>query len=311
MTTQQLVDRYLKYRHSLGGKFRTHGIVLKAFSKFIGELHAAESITTEQCKTFLYHNQNPITNTWFCRYSALNGMFNWAASRMILAYNPLPTEKPNRVPYCKPHIYSMEELSAMFKACWTYQKGFSKNYPECTRMILMLSYMMGLRLHEAMDLRFSDINLQEGTVYIRESKFFKSRLLPINFQVVDLLKRFIDWRISLGFEIDGETYLFITCYNTHMISHSFEHYFLKILDEAKITRSDGFSRHPRIHDLRHTFAVHRLLSWYKAGENVQVLLPYLSTYLGHKDLNMTTVYLSMTNELLEEASKKFQKYANK
>jgi integrase len=79
-------------------------------------------------------------------------------------------------------------------------------------------------------------------------------------------------------------------------------------EQAGILRSDGASKQPRLHDLRHTFAVHRLTSWYRQGCDVQALLPVLSTYMGHVHIRHTQVYLSMTPELLHEANTSFEHY---
>jgi integrase len=84
--------------------------------------------------------------------------------------------------------------------------------------------------------------------------------------------------------------------------------FQRLRTFAGIRRSDASSRQPRLHDLRHTFAVHRLTEWYKTGADVQKLLPALSTYLGHVDLRSTQCYLTMTPELLKEANCRFQEY---
>ena len=85
--------------------------------------------------------------------------------------------------------------------------------------------------------------------------------------------------------------------------------FQRIREKAKIKRNDNARYQPRIHDLRHTFAVNRLTAWYQENKNVQQLLPILSVYLGHTHLAHTTVYLTMTNDLLREAGKRFEKYA--
>lgn len=77
-----------------------------------------------------------------------------------------------------------------------------------------------------------------------------------------------------------------------------------------IKRDDGVLMLPRIHDLRHTFAVNRLTQWYREGKDVQMLLPKLSTYMGHTHLSHTSVYLTMTDSLLEEANKRFENYVN-
>jgi integrase len=87
------------------------------------------------------------------------------------------------------------------------------------------------------------------------------------------------------------------------------HYYRILCDQVGISRADGGRYQPRIHDLRHTFAVHRLTSWYRQGADVQKLLPLLSVYLGHVHIRATQVYLSMTPELLEEAGNRFELYA--
>ena len=88
-----------------------------------------------------------------------------------------------------------------------------------------------------------------------------------------------------------------------------QEYFRILCNSEGIRRDDGACHQPRLHDLRHTFAVHRLTSWYQQGADVQKLLPHLSTYLGHVDIQSTQVYLTMTPELLDEAGKRFAQYA--
>jgi integrase len=90
-----------------------------------------------------------------------------------------------------------------------------------------------------------------------------------------------------------------------------ERYFVRVRKHARVERTDGASYQPRLHDLRHTFAVHRLTAWYRAGVEVQRLLPLLSVYLGHVNLSSTQVYLSMTPELLAQANIRFERYAGK
>lgn len=310
MKIKDLVEQYIEYSINLGHKFRTHSIYLRAFTKHIGNETDISDISSTMCRSFLFKNQEVITNTWFCRYTALNGLFKWCVSRNYIKDNPLPLEKPAKPDYCKPYIYSKEELKAIFQSCLTYQKGWSKNYPECSKLILMLTYMLGLRIRETMNLHISDINLEEGYLVIQESKFYKSRILPFNQQVKKIIECFLAWRKTVKMDDSPSAFLFLTSQNTPMVKHSLNHYFLQILKEAQITRNDNYNGHPRIHDLRHTFAVHRLISWYKNDDNVQVMLPYLSTYLGHDNLSHTMVYLSMTDELLFEANIKFENFAN-
>ena len=87
--------------------------------------------------------------------------------------------------------------------------------------------------------------------------------------------------------------------------------FERLRERAGVRRTDGARYQPRLHDLRHTFAVHRLTSWYRQGADVQKLLPVLSVYLGHAHLSSTQAYLSMTPELLQQANRRFERYAGK
>ena len=88
-----------------------------------------------------------------------------------------------------------------------------------------------------------------------------------------------------------------------------EHMFARLRTHAAMHGLSGINRHPRLHDLRHSFAVHRLVAWYREGADVQTLLPFLATYLGHVNLSGTQAYLPMTPELLEAASERFARYA--
>ena len=93
--------------------------------------------------------------------------------------------------------------------------------------------------------------------------------------------------------------------SVQIVQQNFRH----LCEHAGVRRTDGARYQPRLHDLRHSFAVHRLTSWYQQGADVQTLLPHLSTYLGHVNLVATQVYLTMTPELLQEASRRFEYYA--
>ena len=96
---------------------------------------------------------------------------------------------------------------------------------------------------------------------------------------------------------------------TRVKPDTLQHNFRILCDRANIQRTDGALEKPRLHDLRHSFAVHRLTSWYQQGADVQRLLQHLSVYLGHVHIRHTQVYLSMTPELLHQASQRFEGYA--
>jgi integrase len=104
---------------------------------------------------------------------------------------------------------------------------------------------------------------------------------------------------------------FLATYDGRPVTHlTAELAFKRIRYEAGVKRTDGFYYQPRLHDFRHTFAVRRLVTWYREGKNVQRLLPHLATYLGHVSIRETSRYLTMTKELLDEASHRFELYAS-
>lgn len=310
MTLNEMINQYIGYRKSLGAKYITNARQLRQFVKFIGNDCSPSDITEEQTTAFMLYPTNTVTRKWFTRHSDLNGLFNWAMARGIITKTPLTNVVPQQPTVIKTYIYSNDELKRMFNAALHYQQKPSKTYPECMRMLLQITYFLGLRLHEALYLRIGDVNLDESYALIRETKFYKSRYAPFNQLVNKLFSTFMKWRKEMGMPDDKEDFLFLTRKNIPMRLESIWLGFSKIRELANIHRNDGAVYQPRIHDLRHTFAVNRLTQWYREGKNVQEMLPLLSTYLGHTYVGHTSVYLTMTDALLEEASNLFEKYVN-
>ena len=175
-------------------------------------------------------------------------------------------------------------------------------------MILFVLYSTGLRLNEALSLKLSDIDFNQQVITIRQTKFFKSRLIPFNHQFANTISDYLTWRKNFGHTQDDDSPLFISKEQLPISASTIHKIFQKIRVKASISRNDNARYQPRMHDLRHTFAVHRLVYWYKENRNVQKLLPILSAYMGHSDLAHTSVYLTMTDSLLHEAGKLFEKY---
>lgn len=308
MKLDEMTELYISYRRALGEKFKTNAQALRSFMKYIGGDTNPAKLTVEHVEPYLYFPTGKVTASWFIRHTALKGMFQWAVSRGIMANVPLPVDLPKRLEHMTPYIYSKAELQRLFRSAMKYQKNRSVIYPECMKMILQLTYFLGLRLHETMSLKIRDLNQPESFVYIRESKFYKSRIVTYNRKVGELINAFLKWREEQGMHTVPESRLFLDKKGMEMHIGTVRGAFERIREHAGISRSDKSTFQPRIHDLRHTFAVHRLTSWYKENQDVQKLLPVLSTYLGHTYLSHTSVYLTMTDGLLGEASKRFESY---
>ena len=196
------------------------------------------------------------------------------------------------------------------KGALTYQKNRGRLQPFVVQTLLLFLYGTGLRVRESLALTQADVDLAAGVVTVHKSKFFKSRLVPLGPQLLRVLVTYATQCKVAGHSQGGAPF-FIARNGGSINMSTLQGNSRRIRTHVGIHRIDGATYQPRIHDLRHTFAVHRLIAWYRDGADVQRLLPYLSDYLGHAYLAATSVYLSMTPELLAEASKRFEEHALK
>lgn len=312
MKLNQLIDQYISYRKSLGEKFKTNETYLKAFCKAMGSSADIENITENLINNnFLYGNTPTITSGWFVKHTALLGFYQYLLSRNYITEIPLPPILPKRCRPFTPYIYSNKELKCLFDTALTYQVNRSHIMPFMVRTTLILTYALGLRIHETLSITLNDIDMDNSVITIQQSKFYKSRLVPFNLEIKEVLKSFLLWRTQQKQPQLPDSHLFIDKKNKPFNIETLRDIFQRIRKAAGVKREDGSKYQPRLHDLRHTFAVNRLVSWYQENKNVQQLLPILSVYMGHSQLAHTTVYLTMTDDLLQEAKMRFEKYAKR
>jgi site-specific recombinase XerD len=309
MKLQALIERYIAYRQALGESFKTNAFYLRAFGRAIGARADIATVRTRQVRAFL-DGEGPVTSVWYGRYSTLRGFYCYAITRGYVAASPLPEVLPQRPPSFVPHIYTQDELRRLLEATDSYQRRRSGMEPVTMRTLILLLYGTGLRLHEAVALDRDDVDLHNLLLTVRQTKFYKTRLVPFCPKLGDALARYIDRRLALPGPT-GALPFFTMRSGARVKKDAIDRSFFRVRARAGVLRDDGASYQPRLHDLRHTFAVHRLTSWYRQGADVQTLLPKLSVYLGHAYLRSTQVYLSMTPELLAEANRRFERYAAK
>jgi integrase/recombinase XerD len=307
---QHMVDRYVNYRQALGEGFVSAAKDLRAFVRFIGPATDLTAVRPKQVKLFLARGRPSGTRSWHARYGNLSRFYRYVLSHGYLTTAPLPRVTPQRPPPFVPYIYSREELRRLLRGTDSYQRRPNCLEPITLRTLILLLYAAGLRLGEAVALNRADVDLTAAVITIRRTKFYKSRQLPFGAHLGQALARYAATRPQqVGHSPPGDIPFFTTRTGTRLKKYTIEYAFQRLREHTGIRRSDSGRCQPRLHDLRHTFAVHRLTSWYRQGADVQNLLPYLSTYLGHANLRGTQVYLSMTPELLHEAAVRFDHYA--
>jgi integrase len=223
--------------------------------------------------------------------------------------SPLPKTVPKRPHPFRPYIFPEEELRRLFKAAGELETPRMALQGATLRPLLLLLYGAGLRISEALALTLADVDLTASLLTIRESKFYKTRLVPVGPRLTATLRAYADDRRQQGHTNDPASPFFVTRTGSAVTRGMAERAFVRLRTIAGIAREDGARYQPRLHDLRHAMAVHRLVAWYREGADVQQLLPQLATYLGHVDGATTQRYLAMTPELLREASRRFERYA--
>ena len=159
-------------------------------------------------------------------------------------------------------------------------------------------------------LRCCDVDLRDRILTIWDTKFFSSRLVPIGKDLANALDHYRTARqLHLPVPAGERSAFFATGTGSAISLNKLEGAFARLRAQAGIQCPADARRQPRLHDLRHAFAVNRLVAWYREGADVQACLPLLATYLGHINLSGTQTYLTMTSDLLAEASRRFEQYA--
>jgi integrase/recombinase XerD len=208
-----------------------------------------------------------------------------------------------------PYIYSEAELKRLLAAvpAATANSRYVID-ADTLRALLLLLYGAGLRRGEALRLKIKDVDISQSLIHIRGTKFFKTRIVPLSDRLNTVIRTFIA-RQGNHYSAGGESRLFSNSDGAALSDTTLGVTFRRLRTIAGIGRKGGARDQPRMHDLRHSAAVHRVIAWYRCDADLNDLLPKLATYLGHAGLSGTQRYLTMTQELLAEASSRFEAFA--
>jgi integrase/recombinase XerD len=306
MKLSQVVAAYVAHRQGMGMRFHTEARLLRSFCRALRDV-SMDEITADQVLVFLT-GTGPITRYWERKHSALSGLYRFAVARGHVDHSPLPRTVPRPQQTFVPYIYSHEELRRLFDVVVANDHPCCRIDPDTFRTILLLLYGAGLRISEALALTLADVDLDARILCVRESKFYKTRLVPIGDDLLRILSSYTARRRPP--HVEPSSPFFVSRSGTAVTRQNAEMAFCRLRVRADVVCEAADARHqPRLHDLRHAFAVHRLVSWYRDGADVQRLLPHLATYLGHVHIAGTQRYLTLTPELLRQASLRFERYA--
>jgi integrase/recombinase XerD len=298
---------YVASKRSVGMVFETAAGILRAFTRIAGPRTSISKVPSDVVQRFL-SSHGPGAGYWNQKQYVLYGFWTFAIQRGLTDWCPVPTRPLKDPRLFVPHIYTHEELRCLIDGIATCQRRWCKLEPISFRTIFLLLYGGGLRIGEVVRLTCADVDLIDDTLTVRCTKFYKTRRIALSSQLCKVLAEYDANRREAGHDRCDDAPFFVYKNGERATRHTVEETFWRLRQHVGIGPKKG--RHqPRLHDLRHTFAVHRLIAWYRNGADVQRLLPGLSTHLGHVDLASTQQYLTMTPELLVEASLRFEHYA--
>ena len=305
----RVMEEHVEHMRSLGYRYDTNEDILLRFDRFLQQHADLTGLPLNRLVEFWSQDQ-PSPSRLYDAQKA-DRIVSKAVHRIdptepILTINDgvvRVARQNNR----RPHLYSDEEIRKILQSALAYPSPKAPLRPISLFTMLTLAYCAGLRGREIAHLRLGDVNLQEESIDIRETKFFKHRRLPLAPGVMTALKQYLVARERAGAPTHPQSELFWSPQTGRGYSIKVMRLMLTdVLRRAGVKPTRG-AVGPRIHDLRHSMVSHRMRDWYKAGINPQSSLPYLATYLGHKDIRSTLVYLNITPELLQQAGERFRK----
>ncbi len=285
---------YLAMRRSLGFNLHDAGVGLKNFVTFMEQQHASY-ITTSLALNWA---QKPTLQPteWARRLSFVRGFARYRSAIDPRTQVPPDGLLPYRPRRAQPYLYSDEEIRQLLQAALKLSSAAVVLRPWTYHCLLGLLSVSGLRISEALNLRMEDIDHNEGVLTIRDTKFGKSRLVPLHKSTQQVLTDYLARRERF---LNGRSasYVFISSRGNRLDGGTVHRTFYTLSRQIGL-RGPTASHGPRLHDFRHRFAVEILLQWYRRGEDVERRLPLLSTYLGHVNPSDTYWYLSLCPELM-------------
>ena len=235
------------------------------------------------------------------RFCVVGQLCQYLALHDIPTFIPEPMKRTSAGTERKPYIYSCLEVSRLMDTALALPPAGSLR-PYTYHTLVGLLYSTGIRISEACNLNLESFHPDKQCLYIAQGKFRKARWLPLHDSTHQALEHYIDRRLAKKPNAPDDP-LFLHRRGRRLCYATVYYAFRRLLDQCGITGPEHAN--PRIHDLRHTYAVHRLLAWYRDGQDINARLPILATYMGHVDIRSTQLYLRPTAELLEHVSTRF------
>jgi integrase len=299
------LEEYLALRRALGFKLVLSGRLLHRFIDF-AEREGATVITTELALRWATQPADAQPAQWANRLGMVRRFARHRSATDPRTEIPPGDLLVHRFGRVSPYLYADDEVRRLIRAARELPSTLGLR-AHTYATLFGLYAVTGMRTNEALRLERDDVDLHEGVLSVRETKFGKSRCVPIHASTQRVLRQYAVRRDALCPHPDSPRF-FLSERGTRVTEWSARRTFVKLSCRIGL-RAESDSRGPRLHDFRHRFAVNTLVGWYRAGRDVERHLPQLSTYLGHTHVTDTYWYLTATPELMHLANRRLERAA--
>lgn len=297
----ELCVRLIHYKRSIGYKYEARTLrALRQMNEYLSLCYTDRnghdySLSKDVVLKYTARRANENPRTQSMRQSVIRQLAIFLDSLGIEAYI-LPLRKKKEHSTFTPYIFTVQQITDILSITDNLEYAYrSPNCHYAYRFLIRLLYGCGLRISEALALKIEDIDFAEGVLRIQQAKYNNSRLVPMS---DSLRASFHKYMVHVGYSETDKGFLFRTRWNKPYRANSILQRFKKFLQEAEITHTEN-GNSPRLHDLRHTFAVHALEHMALQGLDTYCSIPYLATYMGHRKIACTEQYLRLTSESYE------------
>jgi integrase/recombinase XerD len=299
-TLREALRDYLELRRGLGFKLHDAGLQLPRFVDLL-EQRGERHITSRLALEWAQQSRAAQPAEWARRLGYVRGFARYRSASDAATEVPAAGLLPHRSTRARPYVYSEQEIDRLLSAALTLPTAWPSTplRPWLFHCLLGLLSVTGLRIAEALNLQLRDVDLDRAVLTVRAAKRGRSRLVPLHPSTAHVLGQYLRLREhALGAR--GSEHVFVSNTGGRLDGGAVHRTFYALSRQVGL-RAPGASHGPRLHDLRHRFAVQTLLHWYASGEDVTRRLPVLSTFLGHVHVADTYWYLSAQPELMAQA----------
>jgi integrase/recombinase XerD len=300
--------RYVELKQALGRRFDASARTLQCLDRFLCDQDYRD-LDAAAFEAWCHTHEHVSSGVRRVRMLEVGAFCLYRRRTEPQCFVPDPASFPPYHQRLKPYIFSEAEVAKLLHASSGLKRSpLSPLRPEAIRLAILLLFTTGIRRGELLNLTIGDYDRWESTLHIRQTKFYKSRLLPINSGIADEIDHYLRTRSRRKLSVSPDAALIWNlswgggAYSGTSLRRSLQ----PLLQKCRIATTKG--KPPRIHDLRHSFAVNALLRWYRAGADVEAKLPLLATYLGHGSAVSTHYYLHFIEPLRTAASERFAKH---